>query len=207
MAKQEKITYAEVSGVALDMIKQGITPSVRKIMRVTGGKTVTVSAFLKDFYHKRDEEVSKMAGELGNSKIAELLANEIQVIIARKTAVLEKIVNRQNTQIVEVVELLEEKDSNSQTQHKLVEAQHKQAVDEISEKLRKASIKFFESEAERDKAHAEVILIQAETKSLIDSAEQKYQTTAKASKEEASSLVQAANYQLEKAQSEAMALR
>nr|AKN38538.1 hypothetical protein [Vibrio tasmaniensis] len=109
MAEQSGVTFEQVSKAATAMLTQGTKPSVRNVMQVTGGKTETVSKLLRDFHDKRNAEVIKMADELGSSKIAELLADEMQSVVERKTASLQQMISDQKAQLDEAIELLEEK--------------------------------------------------------------------------------------------------
>ncbi len=70
------VTFDQVEKVASEMMAKGIKPTVRGLMQVIGGKTETVTKYLRDFNDKRDAEVSRMADELGSSEIAKLLAGK-----------------------------------------------------------------------------------------------------------------------------------
>ena len=90
---ESKVSFERVSSVALDMITNGVKVTIRGVLNITGGKTETVSGYIKDFNDKRDAEILKMADELGSGAIASLLANEIQIIVDRKTKSLSDIVH------------------------------------------------------------------------------------------------------------------
>ncbi len=138
MADSTGVNYEQVSSVVLDMLSSGVKPTVRGVIKITGGKTETVSGLLRDFHDKRDAEVSKMADELGSGSIASLLANEIQIVVDRKTKALTKIVDRQKEQIAEMIELLDEKkESDCKHRIELAEAQSKTAIDDAIEKKQK----------------------------------------------------------------------
>ncbi len=114
---QEKIrtiSFDQIEKVASDMLTQGVKPTVRSVISVTGGKTEVVSKYLRDFFDKRDLDVSKMADEIGSGAVAKLIAGEIQLIVAKRTTQLSEINIRQKEQINELVELLEEKVAESQ---------------------------------------------------------------------------------------------
>lgn len=64
------------------MTSNGIKPSVRSVMQLTGGKTGIVSGFLRDFHDKKDAEISAMTDELLSTDIAKILASAVD----RKTA-------------------------------------------------------------------------------------------------------------------------
>jgi len=108
------ISFEKIEKVASEMLTQGVKPTVRSVISVTGGKTEVVSKYLRDFFDKRDLDVSKMADEIGSSAVAKLIASEIQLIVAKRTAQLSEINIRQKEQIDELVELLEEKVAESQ---------------------------------------------------------------------------------------------
>jgi hypothetical protein len=203
----QKITYAQVAKIALDMLSQGVKPTVRTVIRLTGGKTETVSRFLRDFYNKRDEEVSQMADELGNSKLAELLATEIQVVIDRKTTALTEIVDRQKAQLSELVELLDEKEEECKHRIDITEAQSVQTVNEMKEKLENNLKILATTVGEKEKAEEEVISIQYKTNKLIAFTEQKSQSIVDASKKETDSHIRLANHQIIKMESETVTLR
>jgi len=107
--KTKTISFEQIEKVASDMLTQGVKPTVRSVISVTGGKTEVVSKYLRDFFDKRDLDVSKMADEIGSSAVAKLIAGEIQLIVAKRTTQLSEINIRQKEQINELVELLEEK--------------------------------------------------------------------------------------------------
>ena len=140
MADSTGVNYEQVSSVVLDMLSSGVKPTVRGVIKITGGKTETVSGLLRDFHDKRDAEVSKMADELGSGSIASLLANEIQIVVDRKTKALTKIVDRQKEQIAEMIELLDEKESDCKHRIELAEAQSKTAIDDAIEKTKVAIV-------------------------------------------------------------------
>ena len=107
--KTKTISFEQIEKVASDMLTQGVKPTVRSVISVTGGKTEVVSKYLRDFFDKRDLDVSKMADEIGSSAVAKLIAGEIQLRVAKRTTQLSEINIRQKEQINELVELLEEK--------------------------------------------------------------------------------------------------
>ena len=115
MKVQNSVTFEDVAKAASSMLTQGITPSVRGVIAVTGGKTETVSMYLRDFFDKRNAEVIRMADELGSTAIAKLLASEMQTVVDRKTAQLQGIIKEQKDQLNEVIELLNNKDKSYKT--------------------------------------------------------------------------------------------
>ena len=204
---QKKITFEYIEKVASQMISQGIRPTVRGVIGVTGGKTETISGLLRDFFDKRDSEVSKMADELGSSAIAKLLAGEVQSVVDRKTADLNDIVFRQKEQITESIGLLEEKERDCNHRADMAEAKSSQAITEAREKINKANTKLEESEDARKAAVDNSKHHKAEAENAIQAAEQKIETLVVAAKSEADSLVKASNKQLEKMEAETTGLR
>jgi len=175
---EQKITYEQVEKIASNMLTASVKPTVRGVISITGGRTETVSGFLRDFFNKRDAEVSKMESELGSSKIAKLLASEIQLVVDRKTTRLSEIVNRQKSQLAESIELLDEKEVDCQERIKLAEELNIQSVNEITAKFKHISAEVTVVEIAKNKAESE-----------------------------AESLVKSANFQLKKTESESAELR
>ena len=93
------IIFEDIEKVASEMLTQGVKPTVRGVIAVTGGKTEIVSKYLRDFFEKRDLEVSKMSDEIGSSFVTKLIAGEIQLIVDRRAATLAEINARQKEQI------------------------------------------------------------------------------------------------------------
>ena len=229
IASSTGISFEQVSSVALDMLSSGIKPTVRNVLKLTGGKTETVSGYLRDFHNKRDAEVSKMADELGSGAIASLLASEIQIVVDRKTKSLTDIVERQKDQIAEMIELLDEKQVSCDHDIKLTESKSIQIVDEATNKVKIVSERIVIAETEKEQAEKVSIKVQDESKRLvveanenaerlIDSikkdadmlvktADQKSSVLVEASKSEANALVKAANVQMNNAISETQTLR
>lgn len=218
MAESKGVSFERVSSVVLDMITNGVKVTVRGVLNVTGGKTETVASLIKDFNDKRDAEVLKMADELGSGAIASLLANEIQIIVDRKTISLSDIVERQKSQIAEMVELLDEKESDCIYRVEVAQAQSAQTINEANEKIKAATDKIEASDsakilAEQELAKviastaAEIESIKKDTETQIKAAEQKAATLIDSAKSEANALVSAANTQIDKAESETKILR
>lgn len=196
MADQNGITYEQVASAAQDILGSGVKLTVRAVIKVTGGKTETVSRFLRDFNDKRDADVASMADELGSSKIAELLASEMQNVVDRKTADLKKIIERLKTDRNEVIDLLEEKENDCVRLVELAEARALTAEKQISEADQKAKSAQSDLEAVKIDASSQIKQAQQEAESVIKSAEQKSE-----------SLVSVANERLEKAETETASLR
>lgn len=215
---QTGITYNQVSSVALDMLASGVKPTVRGVLKVTGGKTETVSGFLRDFHDKRDAEISKMADELGSSAIASLLASEIQVVVDRSTKSLTEIVERQKEQIAEMIELLDEKEVECNHRVELAEAKSVQSINESNEKAKISNERIEIANTTKIKAEQALTEIQVESKreiqtirneaeALVNATEQKTSALVDSAKSEAEALVNAANTQIDKAESETKTLR
>lgn len=182
MAEQTKgVTFEQVEKVASSMLTQGVKPTVRGIMAVTGGKTEVVSKHLRDFFEKRDTEVSKMADEIGSSSIAKLIAGEIQILVDKRTAELSEIKTRQKETINELVELLEEKEAETERIKKdsleVIEKEEQESAEKINAANAKAekamtAAKQAESESEKSVQRAENLIIAAEekAKALVDAA-------------------------------------
>ena len=204
---KKTITFEEVEKIASGMLAQGVKPTVRGVISVSGGRTEVVSKHLRDFFEKRDTDVSKMADEIGSSSVAKLIAGEIHIIVEKRTHELSEINIRQKEQIDESVELLEEKVVESENIVKesleLVEISKKEAIDKIEKITIDASNKIKKSEAEKisalesqqhaEKKSAEIELI---SKNQIE-----------ASKEQANALVEAANTRATQAEQETKLLR
>jgi hypothetical protein len=223
------VNFDQVSSVALDMLSNGVKPTVRGVIKVTGGKTETVSGLLRDFFDKRDADVSKMAGELGSSSIAAILASEIQIVVDSKTKSLSEIVERQKSQIAEMVELLNEKETDCQHRAELAEAQSKLAIDDAAEKVKVANERIETAEQAKSQADKELDKVRTESNSAIDTAnksaqqaieiatnnadalvvtaEQKATILVDSAKGEADALVKAATTQIDKAEAETKTLR
>ena len=208
MKEQTKgTTFEQVEKIASEMLTQGVKPTVRGVISVSGGKTEVVSKHLRDFFEKRDTEVSKMADEIGSSSVAKLIASEIQLIVDKRTAQLFEVTIRQKEQINELVELLEQK---AQQIEKII-IDSKEAIDttnrETSEKIEKITL---DAQNKINKAEEKVsIAIEAQKQTETEISEIKLisQNTVQASKEQAQALVDAANKRAEQAEQEAKLLR
>jgi len=138
------ISFQTVDKVASEMITKGVKPTVRSVIAVTGGKTEIVSKHLRDFFEKRDDEVTRMSEELGSGSIAKLIAKEMQLLIDKRTAHLLEINARQKEQIDEYVELLEENVRESEkikdealSNIENAKRENSQKIDKIREELSK----------------------------------------------------------------------
>ncbi|MCI2285982.1 hypothetical protein L3081_24455 [Colwellia sp. MSW7] len=158
-----------------------------------------------------------MADELGSGTIASLLANEIQIIVDRKTKSLSDIVERQKTEIAEFIELLNEKETECTHKIELAQAQSVQAISDATDRIKAATDKIEAAESARVIAEQELGKVidttseientKKEAQSRIEAAEQKAATLIDSAKSEANALVSAANTQIDKAESETKILR
>jgi chromosome segregation ATPase len=201
------VSFEQIEKVASEMIVQGVKPTVRGIMAVSGGKTEVVSKHLRDFFEKRDNEVAKMADELGSSNIAKLIASEMQVVVGRRTAELQEINQRQKEQIDELVELLEEKVRECEQIRADAQVQVDKVTREASEKVesvkKEASDKVDLANAKAEKAVAAIKQAESETEKALLKAESSVQSA----QEKANALVEAANKNADIALREAASLR
>lgn len=196
MAEQGGITFDHVATAAQDILDNGGKLTVRSVMKITGGKTETVSGFLRDFNDKRDADVASMADELGSSKIAELLAGEMQSVVDRKTADLKLIIERLKKDRDEVIELLEEKEKDCVHRVELAEARALTSEKLIKQAQQEAQTALDDLEKTTKDAEQRIKQIQSEAEATIRSAEQK-----------SDSLVSVANERLEKSEAETASLR
>ena len=201
------ISFEEIEKIASGMLIQGVKPTVRGVISVSGGKTEVVSKYLCDFFNKRDEDVSKMADEIGSSSVAKLIAGEIHLIVEKRTLELSEINMRQKEQINEFVELLEEKVFEADTIKKdALELVEKSKI-ETNEKIDKITL---EATNKIKKAETDTISAKdAEKKAVSQSGEIKLLSASSvdASREQARVLVEAANARAEQAENEAKLLR
>ncbi|PCI30949.1 MAG: hypothetical protein COB67_00400 [SAR324 cluster bacterium] len=201
------ITFEDVERIASGMLAKAVKPTVRAVISVSGGKTEVVSKHLRDFFEKRDTEVSKMADEIGSSSVAKLIAGEIHVIVEKRTSELSEINIRQKEQIDEYVELLEEKVIESDTIKKdlfeSVEVIKKEAAEKIEKITLDASNKIKKSESEIETAN------EAKRQAETESSEIKLisENSIKASKEQANALIEVANTRASQAEQETKLLR
>ncbi|MEZ8107269.1 DNA-binding protein [Vibrio cortegadensis] len=207
MAEQSGVTFEQVSKAATAMLTQGTKPSVRGVMQVTGGKTETVSKLLRDFNDKRNAEVLKMADELGSSKIAQLLADEVQSVVERKTASLQQMISDQKAQLDEAIELLEEKEKDCQHRIEMAEAKATQAINEANDKATKAIERVDVAELAAKEASAAIEQAKQDADKAVSDIENKCDLLVTNSKSEADSLVNAANRRTDKAEQESAGLR
>ena len=201
------VAFEDIEKVASEMLTQGVKPTVRGVIAVTGGKTEVVSKYLRDFFDKRDLEVSKMSDEIGSSSVAKLIAGEIQLIVDRRTATLAEINARQKEQINEYVELLEEKVAQSlkiETDAQLsVELANKDAAQKI-EKVTSEAAKAVEIANKKIEE-----AIQAKRLAETQTAEIKLisENRVKSEQEKAAALIEVANSRAQQADQETKLLR
>ncbi len=188
--KRKAVSFDDVEQAASQMLSKGVTPSVRSVQAVIGGKRDNVAAFLRDFFEKRDLEVSKMADELGSSEIAKLLAGEIRLVVDRKTASLSEIIDRQKAQINELVELMEDTEKDAKHQIELSEVKSAQAIEQAKSEIDKhrtvADNKIDAIREQIEQAHKE----RDEALGRIEAAEQKARILVDTEKEKSAQLDQ-----------------
>ena len=201
------ISFEAVEKIASDMLMKGVKPTVRGVISVSGGKTEVVSKHLRDFFNKRDTDVSKMADEIGSSNVAKLIAGEIHIIVDKKTSELSEINLRQKEQINEFVELLEEKVFESEKILKealeSVEVSKREATEKIEKVTLEASNKIQKAESEAQSAIEEKRKIELKNSEI----ELITKNAIEASKEQAAALVNVANSTAQQAEQETKLLR
>lgn len=201
------ISFETVEKIASGMLMQGVKPTVRGVISVSGGKTEVVSKYLRDFFDKRDNDVSKMADEIGSSSVAKLIAGEIHIIVAKRTSELFSINMRQKDQINEFVELLEEKvfesDKIKKEAVESAEASKKEATEKIERIMLDSANKIKKAELEAQNA------LENKRQAVLKSSE--VALTAKnsidASREQARALVEVATNSTQQAEQETRLLR
>ncbi|MDQ7060935.1 MAG: hypothetical protein Q9M43_07245 [Sulfurimonas sp.] len=205
--KETGISFEAVEKIASGMLMQGVKPTVRGVISVSGGKTEVVSKYLRDFFNKRDTDVSKMADEIGSNSVAKLIAGEIHIIVDKKTAELSQINVRQKEQINEFVELLEEKVFESDKIQKealaSVESTKKEAAEKIERISLDAANKIKKAESEAQSALDSKLEIELKSKEIDLTSKNATQ----AAKEQASALVVVANTAAQQAEHETKSLR
>lgn len=207
MSEKKSTTFEDVQKVASQMLSQGIKPTVRDVRRLTGGRNETVAEHLNDFNKKRDAEVSKLADEIGSSEIGKLIASEIQSVLDRRTASLNEIISRQESQIEELIGILKENEKECSEQVSLAESESIKAIDDANAKVEKYQNKVNNAEQDKNIAEQQLSEIKIETKNTIASIEQKSQLLIEAAQAESKLLISASNKQMEKLDTEASLLR
>ncbi|WP_052501569.1 DNA-binding protein [Thiomicrospira microaerophila] len=206
---QTILSYNQVEKTASEMLANGIRPTVRGVMSVIGGKTETVSKYLRDFFEKRDQEVASMANQIGSTEIAKLIASEIHTLVEKRTHEIAGVAQRQKQQINELVELLEAKQeeinqitSQSQSLIEQTQSEAQAKIDTLMNQLNQAK------QAEHDAAH-KIQAAQDKATTLIEAADaraHKYETEALTYRDEIQKLnIEKARYQVE--QKECMSVR
>lgn len=190
MAKKgEGVTYENVATVIQNMLNSGVNPSVKAIRDLSGGKTEIVSRFKNEFFDKRDMEVSMMADELGSSNIASLLADEMQMVVDRKTSALSDIVARQKEQLKEVNELMDEKESDCIHRIELAQAEAHKATQEAEARIEANHAQLVAAQDAKTNAEKQMQEAQKQANSAVEDANKR-----------AEALVHAANIEKDKAQ-------
>lgn len=207
MAEQNGVTFAQVSKAATSMLSKGITPTVRNVIAVTGGRTETVSELLRDYNDKRNAEVLKMANELGSSAIAKLLASEVQSVVDRKTEQLQTMFIELKEQRDELIELMSEQEQQATHRVEMAEARATQAIAAANEKTVNAEERAEQAEAKSIEAIKITEQAKQNAAESIKASETKAELLISNAKSEAELLVNAANKRADKAEQEAVSLR
>ena len=207
MAEQNGVTFDQVSKAATSMLSKGITPTVRNVIAVTGGRTETVSELLRDYNDKRNAEVLKMANELGSSAIAKLLASEVQSVVDRKTEQLQTMFIELKEQRDELIELMSEQEQQATHRVEMAEARATQAIAAANEKTVKAEERAEQAEAKSIEAIKITEQAKQNAAESIKASETKAELLISNAKSEAELLVNAANKRADKAEQEAVSLR
>jgi hypothetical protein len=95
------ITYERVAEVANNMVTNNDEPSVAKVIAVTGGKRQTVMEFLRAWKDKRNQDVQRLASDIGSSKVGQFIASEISIILDKSNSALLETIERQKLEIEE----------------------------------------------------------------------------------------------------------
>lgn len=207
MSETGGISFEQVAKVATNMISQGINPTVRGVMSVTGGKTDTISTHLRDFNVRRNAEVLRMADELGSSAIAKVLANEVQIVVDKRTAQLQTALDETKALSDEFVELMAEQERDCLHRIEMAEAKATLATNEAETKIAQAKERAEAAESQVEEAHKTVIDTQVKADEAVKANENKCDLLIANAKTEAASLVDAANKRADKAEQEAASLR
>lgn len=207
MSDKQCIAYEQIESAALSMLSKGVTPSIRSVMAVTGGKTETVAKFLRDFNEKRSAEVIKMVDEIGSSDLAKLLATEMLLVIDRRTRQLQTEIAELKAQRDETIELLSEQELACRNRAELAETKAAQAIAEANEKISQANDRTTKAERDLSDCLKKAEQIQVTATDTIKAANEKCELLVNNAKQEAASLVDAANNRADKAEKETAVLR
>lgn len=190
------ITYERVAEVANNMVTNNDEPSVAKVIAVTGGKRQTVMEFLRAWKDKRNQDVQRLASDIGSSKVGQLIASEISIMLDKSNSALLETIERQKLEIEEYTQTIKELEKRNESEISLAKIKSDDAIKVSDEKVRTMSVKL--DEALQEKRDAEM---------LVKEAERKAQTLIEAANSEAEKLVAAANNERDKSQDEAKQLR
>lgn len=205
--KRNGISFETIEKIASGMLMQGVKPTVRGVISVSGGKTEVVSKHLRDFFNKRDDDVSKMADEIGSSSVAKLIAAEIHIIVEKRTAELSTINLRQKEQIDELVELLEEKVLESDKIKKEAIEQIEFSKIESTQKIEKITLDSANKITKAENEAKLAIDAKSQVEIKCNEIELLSKNSIEASKQQAQALVDAANTTAEQARQETKLLR
>lgn len=167
------VTFETVEKVAIEMLTQGVKPSVRGIISVTGGKTTIVSNHLRAFFDKRDQEIAQMADELKSGKLAKVLADEMTAVVNCKTAALSEIIERQRQQIEENISLMQELCTDCDQQIIDAENRSKQAIEQAKKESEKAKAELRIAVEQKNQALANIATAEQKATALVDDARER----------------------------------
>lgn len=190
------ITYERVAEVANNMIVNNDEPSVAKVIAVTGGKRHTVMEFLRVWKERRNQDVQRLANDIGSSKIGQLIASEISIMLDKSNSASLKTIECQKLEIEEYVQTIKELEQRNESEIALARLKSDEVIKASDEKVKQMSTQL--EEAKQAKRDAEM---------AVKVAERKAETLIEAAGSEADKLVAAANTELDKSQSEARQLR
>ena len=197
--KGSGVNYNDVEKVILDMLASGTDEqliTLNAVKRLSGGRSENVAKYYHEFFTKRNNEVNSIADELGSSEIGKLIASAVRTMIERESSALSSIVEKQKNHIAELIELLEEKQSQCDHEIELAEAKSNEAINEASKQISTYKAKLDEALQHKAQADSELEAVKLDAEQQI-----------KAAQTQADALVSASNKQLEKVEAEAQTLR
>lgn len=212
------LNFETVEKAANNFYRMGVEPTVREVRNITSGKTETVSKHLLKVKEKRKSKILDMSETIGSSKIASLLADEIQKLIEQRTGALQQISESQELDLKELSSLIEEHAQEySQTIEKLkcehnqalekVEISSTQEISNITKQLEEQSKKSEQAEMDKNDALKKMELLVEDTKKRVDSTQHDRDLVISLTEKEASALVDAAEERTNNIEQEAISLR
>ncbi|MBE1299791.1 MAG: hypothetical protein GJ680_07780 [Alteromonadaceae bacterium] len=196
MARESKATYEDVAAYMDDCYSQGVDPSLRSVIRAVGGNSASTTKHYHEYNKTRQADIAKMTQELGSSKIAEILASEIKILVTQRTLKLQESIARYEKQLAELTGIMGEHEKECERKVNLAESDKQLEIAGMAEKLNKAIKTMEDAKDETKDALEELAQTKGDTQQAIDKAEQKAQV-----------LVDAANQRADKAEEEANSLR